>query len=78
MKRLNRRTLAILPLVFVAAALVPLAAQNAAKRPMNLEDILKFRAMSTTQLSADGKWFAYRVSPLEGDSDVIVRSTTGG
>ncbi len=79
MKRLQRRALVALPLVFVITVLVPLAAQQAAdKRPMALGDILSFRAMSTTAMSNDGRWFAYRVAPLEGDSEVVVRSTTGG
>jgi dipeptidyl aminopeptidase/acylaminoacyl peptidase len=78
MTRLRRRVLVALPLAFVAAVLVPLSAQNAAKRPMTLGDILSFRAMTTNVLSADGRWFAYRVAPLQGDSEVIVRSTAGG
>ncbi len=77
MKRMRTRAVLVLPLVFVVAALVPATAQNAAKRPIGLEDILSFRAMTTTSLSPDGKWFAYRVAPLEGDSEVIVRSTSG-
>ncbi|MCR4373993.1 MAG: prolyl oligopeptidase family serine peptidase [Acidobacteria bacterium] len=77
MKRMRTRAVLVLPLVFVVAALVPATAQNTAKRPIGLEDILSFRAMTTTSLSPDGKWFAYRVAPLEGDSEVIVRSTSG-
>ncbi len=77
MTRLRRRILIALPLAFVAAVLVPLSAQNATKRPMALGDILSFRAMTTTAMSSNGQWFAYRVAPLEGDSDVVVRSTTG-
>jgi dipeptidyl aminopeptidase/acylaminoacyl peptidase len=79
MKRLQRRALVALPLVFVVTVLVPLAAQQATdKRPIALGDILSFRAMSTNTLSNDGRWFAYRVAPLEGDSEVVIRSTTGG
>jgi len=77
MTRLRRRVLIALPLAFVAAVLVPLSAQNATKRPMVLGDILSFRAMTTTAMSSNGQWFAYRVAPLEGDSEVVVRSTTG-
>lgn len=78
MTRLRRSVLVALPLAVVVALLAPLSAQNVAKRPMTLGDILSFRAMTTTLLSTDGQWFAYRVSPLEGDSEVIVRSTSGG
>ncbi len=77
MKRMRRRVVLALPLVFVAAVLVPISAQNSSKRSMSLDDILSFRAMTTASLSPDGKWFAYRVAPLEGNSEVIVRSVSG-
>ncbi len=77
MKRFRRRAVLVLPLVFVAAVLVPVSAQNATKRPFALDDILSFRAMGAMSLSPNGQWFAYRVAPLQGDSEVIVRSTSG-
>ena len=77
MKRMRRRVVLVLPLVFLAVVFVPVSAQNTSKRAMSLDDILSFRAMSTASLSPDGKWFAYRVAPLEGNSEVIVRSTSG-
>ncbi len=77
MQRMRRRVVLTLPLVFVAAVFVPVSAQNTSKRAMSLDDILSFRAMSTASLSPDGKWFAYRVAPLEGDSEVTVRSMSG-
>ena len=77
MKPMRHRVVVSLPLVFVVALLAPMSAQNATKRAMSLDDILSFRAMTTTSLSPDGKWFAYRVAPLEGNSEVIVRSTSG-
>ena len=45
--------------------------------PFDLEDILAFRAIGLTQLSPNGQWLAYRLSPLEGDSEVILRATSG-
>ena len=77
MKSMRRRVVVALPLVFAVVALAPISAQNTTKRAMSLDDILSFRAITTTSLSPDGKWFAYRVAPLEGDSEVIVRSTSG-
>ena len=44
---------------------------------MELDDILAFRNVGISTLSQDGQWLAYRVSPIEGDSEVVVRSTTG-
>jgi dipeptidyl aminopeptidase/acylaminoacyl peptidase len=78
MTRMRRRRVVVtLPLAFVVAFLAPITAQQATKHAMSLDDILSFRAMTTTALSPDGKWYAYRVAPLEGDGDVIVRSTSG-
>ena len=79
MKRL--RLSAVLMLVIAIVAFVPMAAQNApttAKRAMDLEDILAFRAMNATSLSPNGQWVAYRLAPLEGDSEVIVKGTAPG
>jgi len=85
MKRL--RLSAVLILVSAIVAFVPIAAQNApaaqtaptvAKHAMDLEDILAFRAMNATSLSPNGQWVAYRLSPLEGDSEVIVKGTAPG
>ena len=71
-----RAMLACLIVLVAAIALVPVGAQNAAKRAMDLEDILAFRALGTTALSKNGQWFAYRLSPLQGDSEVIIRGTS--
>lgn len=72
MKRVSKHL--ILLLAFVA--LVPVAAQDGAKRAFDLEDILAYRGLGTASLSTTGQWIAYRMSPLQGDSEVIVRSTT--
>jgi acetyl esterase/lipase len=75
MKRLRA---ALIIVAVAVAALAPAAAQVGAKRPMSLADILAYRAMGQTVLSPGGQWLAYRMSPIQGDSDVIVRSTAGG
>jgi len=74
MKRL--RTPAVL-ILLALVALVPLGAQNAVKRAIDLEDILAIRAIGVTQLSQNGQWVSYRLSPLQGDSDVVLRATSG-
>jgi len=51
------------------------APSSAAKRAMDIEDVIAYRGMGATVLSNDGKWFAYRMSPTEGDSELIVRAT---
>ena len=74
MKR--QRLTAVLAVVAALVAFVPISAQVAAQRPMDLEDILAYRALGQTVLSQNGEWLAYRLSPLEGDSQVIVRHTS--
>jgi dipeptidyl aminopeptidase/acylaminoacyl peptidase len=48
-----------------------------AKRPMQLADILAWKNINTALVSNDGRWFAYRLSPIEGDSEVLIRQTQG-
>jgi dipeptidyl aminopeptidase/acylaminoacyl peptidase len=76
MKRL--RLSAVLMLVAAIVAFAPLSAQNAAKRAIDLEDILAFRAMNASTLSPNGQWLAYRLAPLQGDAEVIVKATAPG
>ncbi len=66
---------AILLVVFSAGAVSSPPA--AAKRPMQLADILAWKNINTALVSNDGRWFAYRLSPIEGDSEVVVRQTQG-
>ncbi len=75
MKRL--RSTAILALFAAVLAFVPLGAQDAAKRPIGLDDILAIRALGVTSLSTNGQWLGYRLSPQQGDSEVILRATSG-
>jgi dipeptidyl aminopeptidase/acylaminoacyl peptidase len=44
---------------------------------MELADVLAWKSIGATALSNDGRWFAYRTSPIEGDSEVFVRETAG-
>jgi hypothetical protein len=80
MKRV--RIAMVLALTAALVALAPLSgptlgAQNAAKRPMALDDILSFRAIGATSLAPNGQWFSYRLAPLQGDAETVVRSTSG-
>ena len=47
------------------------------RRPIGLADIVAWKNAGATTISNDGRWLAYRMSPIEGDSDVIVRATDG-
>jgi dipeptidyl aminopeptidase/acylaminoacyl peptidase len=52
-------------------------ATPSAPRAMALDDILAWKSASLAVLSPDGRWFAYRLSPLDGDSEVVVCETQG-
>ncbi len=69
------RALALLSVLLLIPAFAPLGAQDAAQRAVALDDILAWKNISTTSLSNDGQWFAYRMSPGEGDSQLVVRRT---
>lgn len=66
------RLLAILPF----AAL--LASADTTQRPIQLNDILAWKRILSQSVSPDGNWFAYRVSPAEGDSEVVIRNLKDG
>ena len=50
----------------------------AEQRPIQLDDIMAWKGINATALSEDGTWFAYRLTALEGDGEVIIRQTKGG
>lgn len=53
------------------------AAASAGPRPLALQDILAWKSIGSVELSPDGSWFMYKLSPLEGESEVVVRQTKG-
>ena len=77
----SRVVFTILLALAIAVAVVSAGAVSsppaAAKRPMQLADILAWKNINTAVVSDDGRWFAYRLSPIEGDSEVVVRQTQG-
>jgi dienelactone hydrolase len=46
-------------------------------RPIALQDILAWRSIGAAELSPDGTWFMYRLSPLEGESEIVLRQVAG-
>ncbi len=46
-------------------------------RPIGLLDILAWKSVGSAELSPDGSWFMYRLSPLEGESEVVLRQVAG-
>src|SRR5258706_2043652 len=70
---------AALATIFAFLSFAPLPAANeGSQKPIQLPDILAWKRIASPQLSSDGAWFAYRLSPSEGDSDVIVRNLKDG
>ena len=57
------------------AAVSTAPANAGAKRPLDIEDVIAFRGLGATLLSPNGQWLAYRMSPTQGDSEVILKST---
>ena len=55
-------------------ALSPVAAQ---KRPIEISDFSAWKIVTAPALSNDGRWFAYRISPIDGDTEVVIRETHG-
>ncbi len=51
---------------------------QAAQRPIQLADILAWKRIQAQVISNDGVWFAYRVSPAEGNSEVVIRNIRDG
>ena len=49
-------------------------ADTTAQKPLQLADIIGWKRIQAASISNDGTWFAYRVSPAEGDSEVVIRN----
>jgi dienelactone hydrolase len=62
---------------FAAAQDKPAAAVPAAPRALALQDILAWKSVGSTELSPDGSWFMYKLSPLEGESEIVLRQVAG-
>ena len=62
----------------VFLALPVMAANDPAPRAIQLPDILAWKRIVAPVISNDGAWFAYRVSPNEGDSEVVIRNLKDG
>ena len=64
----------LLPLALIAA--IPAAHAQMAKKPLTQADWDRWRSITNPQLSNDGKWAAYTLTPQVGDGEFVVRSTT--
>src|SRR4051812_29206126 len=64
----------LLTLTLVAA--VPAANAQMAKKPLTQADWDRWRSITSPELSNDGKWAAYTLTPQVGDGEYVVRSTS--
>lgn len=51
--------------------------KSAVLKPIEMPDILAWKTIRAPLISEDGKWFAYCLRPVKGDSEIIIKSTTG-
>ncbi len=50
----------------------------AEQMPLKLADILAWKRIQTPQVSHDGKWFAYKLAPNDGESEVVLHNLSTG
>src|ERR1035438_8830722 len=62
----------------VCFTLVAFAANGTSEHPMTLADILAWKRIQTPVVTADGAYFAYRLTPAEGNAEVVVRNLKTG
>jgi dipeptidyl aminopeptidase/acylaminoacyl peptidase len=64
---------------FAATARMEQAATLAAAgKAVKVEDVVAWKTVTTTAISNNGEWFAYRVAPQEGDAQLTVRQVASG
>ena len=85
MRATPRRLVLTLALALALPVTLPVLGPSAtmqqavqSKRPIELQDIINWKAIGTTAMSNDGQWFAYRIAPGEGDAQIVVRRTKSG
>jgi dipeptidyl aminopeptidase/acylaminoacyl peptidase len=72
--RRHARVSCVLSALLIAAAFPAIAA----KRPLTLADMDRWRSIQNQQLSRDGSFLAYAVFPQEGDGEVVIRNLKTG
>jgi dipeptidyl aminopeptidase/acylaminoacyl peptidase len=63
-------------LILALIAAIPAANAQMAKKPLTQADWDRWRSISQPELSPDGKWAAYTLTPQVGDGEYVVRSTS--
>jgi dipeptidyl aminopeptidase/acylaminoacyl peptidase len=47
-------------------------------KPLTLTDVLAWKRIQSPAASSDGQWFAYKLSPNDGDSTIVLKSIRDG
>lgn len=50
----------------------------AQKKPLTVQDIMKFREIHDVRISEDGRWLAYEARPDRGDGQGVLKAVDGG
>lgn len=81
----NRVVSIVLLLALSIASSAPLkafgqTAQQAtvSQRPIELADSLAWKRIASPTVSSDGQWFAHKLTPNEGDSELVLRRLSDG
>ncbi len=76
-ENLMQRTKGILFVLVLTLVFAPLAyTEEKAKEPIDdIADIITWKSIKSPVLSRDGQWFAYYLSPQEGNGEIIIRET---
>src|SRR5271170_193486 len=82
MKRIGLRS-GLAAMILVLCGTPATIAQEAGKRPITFEDLIKLHRVAEAQISPDGKWVAYSVATPDMDanrnaSNIWMVSTEGG
>ena len=67
-----------IPVFSPVASMEQAAAPAAAKKSVQIEDVVAWKSIGTTLISNNGEWFAYRVAPQEGDAELTIRNVASG
>ena len=72
--RIRPRAAALMGLFLYLAS----ACADTALRPIEITDIYGWKRITKPEVSNDGAWFAYVLTPNEGDSEIVVRNLKDG
>jgi len=68
----------VLALISPSSAIQETKPEQTQPKPLeDIHDILAWKSIRSPVFSNDGRWFAYRLGPAEGDGEVFVKDTQG-